>query len=227
MENKTKKLTAKQLQSKIDNAVIFVGTTKETKSIFFDDKGLRLTVNESSAVVSTGYHSHVFSCFNATGYSKPYLYTKHFVEIALKNDCTVDDGYSYTRLLDVLKAKEDQTEYHIAWFFDMWLLNCFSPLYSIGESYASTFIVYEDYLYNISRNNVVLSEKEKDMTNVEFMREVIKTLTELAENMKEQVIFPKKTDEEMMQEEVEAINAIETDEDMKKTIIEYEKQENK
>lgn len=222
----TKKPTAKQLQSRIDNAVIFVGKTKDTKSIFFEDKGLRLTITDSAAVISTGYHSHVFSCFNASGYSKPYLYTKYFVDIALKNDCTNEDGYSYTRLLDVLKAKEVQTEYHIAWFFDLWLLNCFSPLYSIGESNASTFIVYEDYLYNIARNSVVLSEKKNDMTNREFMSEVIKTLTELAENMQEQVIFPKKTDEELMQEEVEAINTIETEEAMTKTILES-KNENK
>ena len=56
-----KKETKAQLERRIKQAVVFVEKDKDTKSVFFSDKGLRLTVTNDTAVVETGYHRHLFT----------------------------------------------------------------------------------------------------------------------------------------------------------------------
>ena len=114
MEQK-KKPTNAQLQKRIENAIVFVPKTKDTISIFFSDKGVRLTVTMDSAVIAFGYSQTIYSNFTAAGISRPYLYTKRVIEIANENlkDIEGDGGYSFQRLLEVLKAKEDKSEYNI------------------------------------------------------------------------------------------------------------------
>lgn len=200
-----KKPTNAQLKRRIKNAIIHIDRTKDTESIFFTDKVLRLTVNEDVVIIETGFHRHVFSNFTNSGVSRPYLYTKRLVEIANENDCKTDNGYSFGKLLEALKAKEDKAEYNIAVFTEWWLYNCFQPLYSIGESEAESFLVYESYLHNIARNAILLSEKTEDMTNRQFFDAVIKNMQEFIGGIDERVIFPKKTDEELVKENVDAI----------------------
>ena len=111
MEQK-KKLTNAQLQRRMQTAIVFVPKDKQTIDIYFSDKGLRLTATIDSAVVAFGYSQTVYSNFTAAGISRPYLYTKRVIEIANENlkDIEIDGGYSFQRLLDVLKAKEDKSE---------------------------------------------------------------------------------------------------------------------
>ena len=85
-----------------------------------------------------------------------------------------DDGYSFQKLLDVLKEKEDHSDYNIVTYTDWWIFNCFQPLYSIGESEVESFLVYEMYLHNIARNAVLLSEKKEDMSNRQFFDAIIR-----------------------------------------------------
>ena len=169
-----KKPTNAQLQKRIANALIHIDRTKDTESIFFVDKGLRLTVNEDYAIIATGFHRHVFNNFTSSGISRPYLYTKRVIEIANENIVAVEteDGYSFAKLLEVLKAKEDKSEYNILTYYEWFVFNCFQPLYSIGESEVESFLVYEAYLHNIARQAVLLSEKKEDMTNKQFFNEV-------------------------------------------------------
>ena len=207
-----KKITNGQLQNRLRNAILHIDRTKDTQSVFFDDKGLRLTVNEDFAIIATGFHQHVFTNFTAQGVSRPYLYTKRFIEIALANDCTIKDAKgnvtrSYGKLLGILKEKEDQKEFQVAWYIDLWFNNIFHPLYGIGESEAESFLVYESYLHNIARNKIILSEKINDMTNLDFIDAVMQDVKAFTEGMDKRTIFKKKTDEEMMQENIEAAAA--------------------
>ena len=215
-----KKPTNAQLQKRIANALIHIDRTKDTESIFFVDKGLRLTVNEDYAIIATGFHRHVFNNFTSSGISRPYLYTKRVIEIANENIVAVEteDGYSFAKLLEVLKAKEDKSEYNIVTYYEWFVFNCFQPLYSIGESEVESFLVYEAYLHNIARQSVLLSEKKEDMTNKEFFNEVIKNMQGFIEGVDERVIFHKMTDEEMAQANIEAIQEQEQEQAMEAQI---------
>lgn len=215
-----KKPTNAQLQKRIANALIHIDKTKDTESIFFSDKGLRLTTNEDVAIIATGFHRHVFNNFTNAGISRPYLYTKRVIEIANENlkDIEVDGGYSFQRLLEVLKAKEDKSEYNIVTYVSWWLEIIFAPLYSIDESEAGSFLVYEAYLHHIARQAVLLSEKKEDMTNKQFFDEIIKNMQNFIEGVGERVIFHKLTDEELAQAKFEAIQEQEQEQAMEAQI---------
>lgn len=203
-----KKVTKAQLERRIQNAIVFVPKDKKTKSIFFSDKGLRVTVTFDTAVVQTNYHSHVFTNITTSGISRPFLYMQKLVEIALANDCETEDGYSFAKLLKVLKVKEEKFEYNICVYIDWWLFNIFQPLYTIGEGETESFIVYYSYLNNIAVQSILLSEKTDDLTNVEFIKRVSDAIKEFTANIEERVIIKKKTDEEIVEENVKAMEEI-------------------
>ena len=205
-----KKPTKGDLEKKMRSAVVFVPKDRETISVYFDDKGLRLTATEDFAIIATGAHQHVFRSVTVAGVSRPYLYTKRFIEIALANDSTWKDEKgqvrrSYSKLFEIIKNKEDKTEYNMCWYIDLWLNNIFSPLYSIDETEIASFLVYEQYLHNVARSQVILSEHTEDMTNLQFVDALIDNEKKYLEGMKEAVIIHKKTDEEKAQEEVAAL----------------------
>ena len=205
-----KKPTKGDLGKKMRSAVVFVPKDRETISVYFDDKGLRLTATEDFAIIATGTHQHVFRSITVAGVSRPYLYTKRFIEIALANDSTWKDERgqvrrSYSKLFEIIKNKDDKTEYNMCWYVDLWLNNIFSPLYSIDETEIASFLVYEQYLHNVARSQVILSEHTEDMTNLQFVDALIDNEKKYLDGMKEAVIIHKKTDEEKTQEEVAAL----------------------
>lgn len=212
----TKNPTNAQLLRRIERAVVHIDLTKSTISTYFSDKGLRLTVTDDYAVIETGYHRHVFSKVSGMGLSRPYLYTQRIIEIANENldKIKTNSGYSFAKLLEVLKEKENQAEYNIVVFWEWWAFNCFQPLFSIGESDTESFLVYEAYVHNIARNAVILEEKKEDMTDKQFIDKVIKNMQEFTGHITETVILPKKTDEEIIKENIEAVAEQEMNETM-------------
>ena len=215
-----KKETRATIERKIKNAVVFVPKDKDTESIFFSDKGVRLTVTMDSAVIAFGYSQTIYSNFTAAGISRPYLYTKRIIEIANENlkDIEVDGGYSFQRLLDVLNEKEDKSEYNIVTYFSWFLHNLFNPQFGIAEDEVSSFLVYEDYIHNIAKNSVLLSEHKEDVTNKQFIDKVIANIKDFTDNLEETVLLHKKTDEEMAKEEMEAVMATEQEQTMEAQI---------
>lgn len=217
MDNK-KKPTNAQLQKRIANAIVHVDKTKDTQTIFFDDKGLRLTITEDYAIIETGYHRHVFNNFTSSGVCRPWLYTKRMIEIANENDCIVDGGHSYQRLMQVLKEKEDQSEYNIATYYDWWLMNIFAPIFSIGETEAECFLVYIDYMHNLARNSIFLEEHKDGLTNKQFVEKWLGLIRDFTKGMDEHEIFVPKTDEQIMQENIDAIQQEENEKVMQEQI---------
>lgn len=198
-----KKVTKAQLEKKIANAVLFVEKTKETKSVYFSDKGMRLIVNDEVAIIETGHHRHVFSMLAQTEVSKPYLYTKRVVELALENDCTVknesgEQFYSFARLLEVLKEK-DESLYNIAYFFQMWVQCIFFPLYMIGESEVEAFTVYLDFVSIIARNSIMLEEKNDSLSSKQFVEKYVENIKAYTATLQDVEIFKKMSDEEFVQ----------------------------
>lgn len=217
-----KKETRAAIERKIKNAIVFIPKDKETASIFFSDKGVRLTATMDNAVVAFGYSQTVYSNFTAAGISRPYLYTKRIIEIANENlkDIEVDGGYSFQRLLEVLKAKEDKSEYNIVTYFSWFLQNLFSPQFGIAEDEVSSFLVYEDYIHNIAKNSVLLSEHKEDVTNKQFIDSVIANIREFTDGLEESVLLHKKTDDELMKENMEAVQKQEQEQAMEAQINE-------
>jgi hypothetical protein len=205
-----KKPTNAQLSRRIQNAVVIVEKDKDTKSIRFDDKGVRLTITMDYAVIETGFHRHVFSAITSSGVSRPYLYTRQFIDIALENDCMVtnDKGEqyrSYAKLFEVLKEKEDKTQYNIATYFDWWAFIIFDGLYSIGEGEASSWIVYFKYMCSIATNHILLEEHKEDVSNKQFVKRFVDLINEFTNGIDEITILHALSDEERMKEEIEAL----------------------
>lgn len=217
-----KKETRATIERKIKNAIVFIPKDKDTTGIFFSDKGVRLTVTMDSAVIAFGYSQTIYSNFTAAGISRPYLYTKRVIEIANENlkDIEVDGGYSFQRLLEVLKAKEDKSEYNIVTYYEWFLHNLFNPQFGIAEDEVSSFLVYEDYIHNIAKNSVLLSEHKDDVTNKQFIDDVIANIREFTDGLEESVLLHKKTDEEVMKENIEAMAATEQEQIMEGQINE-------
>jgi hypothetical protein len=209
MDNKGKP-TKGEMERRMRNAIVLVPKDKDYVGIYFDDKGLKLEATSDYAVVTTGFHRHVFSNITSQGVSRPYLYVRRFIQLGLENDCTVRDANgnvtrSYAKLLDVLDKKEDKADFNIAWYTDLWLNNIFHPLFAIGETETESFLVYETFLHNIARNKIIMSEKIEDMTNIGFVNGVCDIERKLVEGIQEHVVFKKKTDEEKLKEEIEAV----------------------
>ena len=202
-----KKPTNAQLQKRIANALIHIDRTKDTQSIFFTDKGLRLTVNEDVAIIATGFHRHVFNNFTSSGISRPYLYTKRVIEIANENikHIGVDGGYSFQKLLEVLKAKEDKSEYNIVTYYEWWCSVIFDGLYSISEDEVGSWLVYFKYINILATNSILLEEHKEDVTNKQFVEQFISRIKDFTDNVDERVLFHVLSDEERMKQEIDAI----------------------
>lgn len=209
--NEQKKTTKAQLEKRIANALIHVDKTKDCQTIFFDDKGLRLSVTEDFCIIETGYHRHVYNNYTSDGICRPWLYTKRIIEIANENDCKVGDGYSYQRLMQVLKDKEDKSDYNIVTYIDWWLMNIFAPLYSIGENEAQTFMVYLDYMHNIAKNAILFEEHKDGLTNKQFIDKYIGLIRDFTNGIDERQVFVAKSDEDVMRENIEAMQQDEND----------------
>lgn len=214
-------MTKAQMQRRIEQSPLHLNRTRDFKTIYFDDKGLRLSCddNEGYCLIETSAHTHVFRSITVAGVSRPYLYTQRFIEIALANDSTWKDEKgqvrrSYSKLFEIVKNKEDKTEYNMCWYVDLWLNNIFSPLYSIDETEIASFLVYEQYLHNVARSQVILSEKVNGMTNKQFIKETDDLVAKFVGDMEESEIFKPMTDEEKVKAEVEALSEHQANETM-------------
>ncbi len=216
MEREKKKPTNAQLLKRIKDAIVFIPKTKDTKEIFFSDKGVRLVVDNDGCVIETNFHRSVYSNITSSGLSRPYLYTRRAVEIAYENleAIKTESGYSFGKLLGVLKEKGNKAEYNIMYMYDWFLFCSFQPVYGIGEDEITQFLLYEDYMHNIARNAVLLKEHDADVTNKQFVNMVLDNMREFTDGLEEAVLLHKKSDEELAKENIEAMQEQENEQAM-------------
>jgi hypothetical protein len=202
-----KKETRASIERKIKNAVVFVPKDKDTESIFFSDKGVRLTVTSDAAVVAFGFSQTIYSNYTMSGVSRPYIYTKRIIEIANENleAIKTESGYSYQRMLEVLNAKDDKSEYNIVVYYEWWLMVIFDGLYSISEDEVSSWLVYFKYINILATNSIILEEHKEDVTNKQFVEQFISRIKEFTDGVDERVLFHALSDEERMKQEIDAI----------------------
>ena len=222
MEQKKTKPTNAQLLRRIQKSPLHLDFTKNTVSAYFSDKGLRLTVDDTEgyALIATGYHTHCFQSWTSNGISRPFLYTKRVIEIANENlkDIEVDGGYSFQKLLEVLKAKEDKSEYNIVTYYEWWCSVIFDGLYSISEDEVGSWLVYFKYINILATNSILLEEHKEDVTNKQFVEQFISRIKEFTDNVDERVLFHALSDEERMKQEIEAIQQNEQEQAMEAQI---------
>lgn len=216
MSNKQNRTSKAQIERRINKAILHIDRTSDTREIYFSDKGLRLIANSDFCIIETNFHRHVFNSILPSGRNMTWVYVNLLLDYANEYDCIAQDEngrgyYSYTLLLDTLK-KKDETKYNIAWFLDLYFYNIFQPLYSLGDTEAEAFLVYESYMHNVARNHVIFSEHKEDVTSKSFVEEVTKELKRYLEGVDDKVIFPKLTDEERSKRAMDAMKENETEE---------------
>ena len=216
MEKRNSKPTNAQLLRRIKKSPLHLDFTKNTVSVYFSDKGLRLTVDDTEgyALIATGYHTHYFQNWTSQGISRPFLYTKRLIEIANENLDAIktDDGYSFQKLLDVLKEKEDKSEYNIVTYYEWWCSVIFDGLYSISEDEVGSWLVYFKYMNIIATNSILLEEHKENMTNKQFVDRFTSLIKEFTDGVDENILFHALSDEERIRKEVEAIQENEQEE---------------
>ena len=222
MEKRNSKPTNAQLLRRIQKSPLHLDFTKNTVSVYFSDKGLRLTVDDTEgyALIATGYHTHYFQNWTSQGISRPYLYTKRIIEIANEHleEIKTDNGYSFQRLLEVLKAKDDKSEYNIVTYYEWWCSVIFDGLYSISEDEVGSWLVYFKYINILATNSILLEEHKEDVTNKQFVEQFISRIKEFTDGLEESVLLHKKTDEELMKENMEAVQEQEQEQAMEAQI---------
>lgn len=214
MEQK-KKLSKAQIEKRLANAVVLIEKTKDTRDIFFSDKGVRLTITDDYAIIGTNYHRHIFDKITVNGESRPYIYTEAVVDLALANLEAITDeqgGYSFNKLIALLREDTENTApYNIVTFYSWWLFVIFNNLYTIGEREIDAFTVYFNYMAGISANMVFLEERKEDLTAKGFVKDFTSKLQSLMEDVSDFVLLPHLSDEERAAQEAKAIDELENE----------------
>jgi vacuolar-type H+-ATPase catalytic subunit A/Vma1 len=94
----------------------------------------------------------------------------------------------------------------------------FDGLYSISEDEVGSWLVYFKYINILATNSIILEEHKEDVTNKQFVEQFISRIKEFTDDLEEHVLFHKKTDEQVMQEEVAAIQEQENEQAMEAQI---------
>lgn len=221
-----KKMTNAQLEKRLRNAVLHIDRTKDTKQVFFDDRGLRVVVNEDWACIGCGNYTITFRVITPSGISTQYTFLKRFLDVALANESryTIKDAKgnpfrSYALFIKTLEKEhadgnDPENDYLWLWYVDKWIFNYECQLASLGESPAQSFATYEQYMHNAACSHVFLSEKTEDMTNHQYVANVIAKLQQYMEGVSENIIFAAQTDDEKAQAEIAALNEQQTEKTM-------------
>lgn len=224
-----KKPTLSQLQKKIENAVVFVERdNKSYNSVYFDDRGLSLEVTNDFAVVSRLSFRMIFNAIVPSGYSRIYLVIKKIIEMAQNYGCDIEkDGKNiksfwtlWENVTNSNKGEIEKTEdTSILALFSSWLDVQHCSVFSLSERVQDVFTIQFMHKAFVLLFGVLSKPYDKDMTNVDIMKEFEK---ELKAFIKEKhgafVVLQKETEEKKAQELANAmeqaeINNIENKED--------------
>ena len=71
--------------------------------------------------------------------------------------------------------------------------------------------MYERYMHNVARTSFLLGEHKEDVTNKQFVHDVMEKEKEFLNDIHESVILKAKTDEQRIKDEINAIQEQELD----------------
>lgn len=214
-QKQAKKPTNAQLQRRIDNAVLHVDKTKDTRSVFFDDRGIRITVNEDCATLSNGMYTTIFQRYYFRGETNQYLSLKAMVECAEKHmdkivvkDKKGESHISYKMLDKIVNESQDE---NYSWFTIMswYIFNIESDLaLSAREEFTNAvfYSIYEKYAHNVAAMKQFVEEHKDGMTTRGYFKAISEELVKIADGMPDDMMFEAKSDEERAKEAVEAMS---------------------
>lgn len=212
-------MTKEQLQRRLDKAVLHIDRTKEFKSCYFADRGLRITVEEDVALVGRQSYVLMFEKVVAGGYSRIYMLLSNMVDMANRYDCTAKDAkgeqyMSYYKLREILSGDAGaKIDYNVFVIFTAWFDVLQSTLFLSPESPEEMFALNGIYALNTIVHGAVSKPYEKDMTSNELWGEIQKDISEYVGSMGDDyVVLKHKTDEEKEKELSEVLNEMQIDE---------------
>ena len=218
MEKKrqTRKPTNAQLERRLEKAVLHIDRTRDTKEVYFSDRGVRIIVTPDEAIIATLFHNHVFHRMTSNGVSKPYEYTNSVIDIALSLGDAIEVkgvGLSFNKMVDLLENDvEKTTERLIVWLWDKWVMNIMMPLYDIDSNSGSSFITFLKFLCNIAHQDIILGENTQGMTTKGYIKTFMEKIEEFTKDLEDNEIWPAMSEDEKVEKEMEAIFEHETQE---------------
>ena len=218
-----KKPTAAQLERRLKNAILFMDKTKDTKEVFFDDRGMRVVVNEDMAFISNSVYTSIFHRVYSHGETNHYLCLKMLVELAekYKDKIIIKDEKgnvyrSYGLLNKVVNEEKDEAR---TWLFimDRWLYNYETNItLAPREDFDNVtfFVTYEKFIHSVCCNKIIGGEHAEPMSNKDYIRAVANELLRVADEEQEQPMFIPLSDEEKAKREMEAIQEAATEKEI-------------
>ena len=203
MEQK-KKLTNAQLQKRISRAIVHIDRTKDTKEVFFDDRGIRIVISDERAIISQLSFMMTFNEIVSGGYSRNYMVLNRIVEMVDEYDCVVvnekgEKSVSFWKLYD--SVKNSTKEWHeadngIITKFIIWFGVMQSSMFMLSERTDFTFALGTQYAMNSIISGSISKFYEKDMTNKELLSEIAKEFDAYRNGVEEEFVVMKKESEE-------------------------------
>ena len=205
-----KKVTKGQLEKRLNNAILHIDKTKDTKEVYFSDRGIRIVISDERATISQGGFSLVFDEYVAGGASRNYVVLSAIVDMAHKYDCIAKDKdgnkyYSFWKLSEVIPQSNEATkdvDKDIITKFTVWYEQIITTMFLIHERADFTYLLGAKYALSTIASGVVTKPYDKDMTNKDLMNEIIKCMQEYNDNTKEEFVVIKKESEEEHKQEV-------------------------
>ena len=222
-----KKPTNAQLQKRISRAVVHIDRTKDTKEVFFDDRGIRIVISDERAIISQLSFMMTFDEIVSGGYSRNYMVLNRIVEMVDEYDCVVvnekeEKCVSFWKLYDSVKnsTKEGhEADNGIITKFIIWFGVMQSSMFMLSERTDFTFALGTQYAMNGIISGSISKFYEKDMTNKELLAEIAKEFDTYRDSVKEEfVVMKKETEEDRKQAIANAIQEQEQEQAMEAQI---------
>ena len=209
-----KKPTNAQLQRRIDTAIIHMERTKDTKEIFFDDRNIRVVVNEDMALLSNGIYSTTFQRYFFGGESNQYACLSLLVDCAKKYETKIitqdKKGNKFRSFALLSKVMQEENDNDHTWILVLsWYIYVFEANIALAprEDFTNAvfYNLYEKFAHSAASLEQYSKEHKDGMTNKEYFKAIADKLIEIADDMNEDKMFEPMSDEEMAKKEMEAL----------------------
>lgn len=209
-----KKPTNAQLQRRIDSAIIHMDRTKDTKEVFFDDRNIRVVVNEDVALLANGIYTTMFNRHYFGGESNQYLCLSSLVECAKRYDDKIiasnKNGEKFRSFALLVKTMEENNDADYAWIKVLeWFIYNFEANIALAprENFTNAIFynIYEKFAHSAASLEQFSNEHKDGMTNKEYFKAIADKLIAIADDMNDDKMFEPISDEEMAKKEMEAL----------------------